>query len=162
MQVTRLYGKSEVEKGAHSRLRDPPRKKHGSAYRMYEQTGPGEFISIKKIYIHILGCLLALCKKPFFSVLSLSSSLVVRFIHSGKKCGIKIPHLMWMVIYAHPLCTYILLNVYVSCIRNFLHKKVLMFWQVRVTAELFNINHSSQRGQRGKQRPQPPTEQARL
>src|SRR6218665_1065639 len=48
-------------------------------------------------------------------------------IHSRKKCGIKIPHLMWMVIYAHPLCTYILLNVYVLCIRNFLHKKVWMF-----------------------------------
>src|SRR6218665_1958136 len=48
-------------------------------------------------------------------------------LHSRKKCGIKIPHLMWMVIYAHPLCTYILLNVYVLCIRNFLHKKVWMF-----------------------------------
>src|SRR6218665_2245381 len=38
-----------------------------------------------------------------------------------------IPHLMWMVIYAHLLCTYILLNVCVSCIRNFLHKEVDIF-----------------------------------
>src|SRR6218665_282653 len=30
-QVTKLYGKSEVEKGAHSRSKDPPRKKRGSA-----------------------------------------------------------------------------------------------------------------------------------
>jgi len=28
-QVTRLYGKSEVEKGAHSRSRDQPGKKRG-------------------------------------------------------------------------------------------------------------------------------------
>jgi len=48
-------------------------------------------------------------------------------LHSRKKCGIFIPHLMWMVIYTHPLCTYILLNVCVSSIRNFLHKKVWMF-----------------------------------
>src|SRR6218665_3397055 len=34
---------------------------------------------------------------------------------------------MWMVIYAHPLCTYILLNVYVLYIRNFLHKSVDVF-----------------------------------
>ena len=47
---------------------------------------------------------------------------------------------MWMVnIHAHPLCTCVLLNVYVSCIRNFLHKKCGCFWQVRLTA--FNINH---------------------
>ena len=46
-------------------------------------------------------------------------------LDSRKKCGIKIPHLVWMVIYAHPLCTYMcMLNVYVSCIRNFLHKSV--------------------------------------
>ena len=68
--------------------------------------------------------------------------------HSRKKFGIEIPHLMWMVIYAHPLCTYILSNVYVSCIRNVLHKKCGCFWQVRLTAELFfKINHSSQRKQ---------------
>src|SRR6218665_663587 len=83
-------------------------------------------------------------------------------IHSRKKCGIKIPHLMWMVIYAHPLCTYILLNVYVLCIRNFLHEKVWMFWQVRLTADSFSISHSSQRIQRDKQRLQPPSAQARL
>src|SRR6218665_880919 len=70
-------------------------------------------------------------------------------LHSRKKCGRKIPHLMWMVIYAHSLCTYILLNVYVSCIRNFLHKKCGCFWQVRLTAELFfNVNYSRQRKQR--------------
>src|SRR6218665_1803049 len=69
-------------------------------------------------------------------------------MHSRKKCGIKIPHLMWMVIYAHLLCTYILLNVYVLCIRNFLHKKCGCFWQVRLTADSFSINHSSQRIQR--------------
>src|SRR6218665_905854 len=79
-------------------------------------------------------------------------------IHSRKKCGIKIPHLMWMVIYAHPLCTYIMLNVYASYIRNFLHKSVNVFWQVRLTAELlFNIKHSSQRQLRDKQRPEPPS-----
>src|SRR6218665_3396953 len=57
----------------------------------------------------------------------LSKDEILVKIHSRKKCGIKIPHLMWMVIYAHPLCTYILLNVYVLCIRNFLHEKVWMF-----------------------------------
>src|SRR6218665_1227488 len=35
---------------------------------------------------------------------------------------------VWMVIYAHPLCTNILLNVDVPCTRNFLHKKCGCFW----------------------------------
>jgi len=30
-QVTRILGKSEVQKGAHSRSRDPPQKKRSSA-----------------------------------------------------------------------------------------------------------------------------------
>src|SRR6218665_945006 len=63
----------------------------------------------------------------FFRDLQRGNLGEIENLHSRKKCGIKIPHLMWMVIYAHPLCTYILLNVYVLCIRNFLHKKVWMF-----------------------------------
>ena len=51
---------------------------------------------------------------------------------------------MCMVIYAHPMCTYLLLNVYVSCIRNFIHKKWGCFWQVRLITELFNIKDRRQ------------------
>src|SRR6218665_2686093 len=52
------------------------------------------------------------------------------------------------------MCTFLALETFST-------KKCGCFWQVRFTTELFfNINHSSQRKQRDKQKPQPPSAQA--